>query len=213
MSFLKKSNLVADVTAFLISAYAYLCGSLTKYYFLKSGVLPSQVIYAFWHNQQSLLLFPHRKLGGLAVLVSKSRDGEFMARALRYFNMTAVRGSSSRGAYSALRVLFSAAERGLSPVITPDGPRGPVYTARSGVIYLAQKTGLPIIPVGVASNRSFSVNSWDKFQIPIPFGKCAVVYGESMKVGKGEEDFDVLCEILTKKLNDATEKAKSLILR
>lgn len=205
------SKIKYSLVANFISFYIRFCGILTKY--IKGGDANSveidkrqRVIYAFWHNQQTFLLYPYRKQGRICVLVSMSKDGEYIARALPKFKMKAMRGSTTRGGYSALRGLMDISQAGYNPAITPDGPRGPVYKAHAGIIYLAQKTHLPIIPAGVASSRKFAVNSWDKFQVPLPFGKCAVIYAPPLWVG--EDDDIEECRIkLTQYLNEATAKA------
>lgn len=204
------------IVANFISVYLRVVGFFTKYLYGGSetsfGMVGKQrVIYAFWHNQQCFLLYPYRKLGKVCVLVSMSSDGEFIARALPKFKMKAMRGSTTRGGYSALRGLMDISEAGYSPAITPDGPRGPIYKAHPGIIYLAQKTRLPIIPAGVACGHKFSVNSWDKFQIPLPFGKCAIVYGDPLWVGE-TDDIESSREKLTQSLNEATDKAKEMVL-
>lgn len=207
-----KYSLVAN----FISFYIRFCGIFTKY--IKGGDANAveidkrqRVIYAFWHNQQTFLLYPYRKQGKICVLVSMSKDGEYIARALPKFKMKAMRGSTTRGGYSALRGLMDIAQAGYNPAITPDGPRGPIYKAHAGIIYLAQKTHLPIIPAGVASSHSFAVNSWDKFQVPLPFGKCAVIYGPPLWVG--EDDDIEQCRLkLTEYLNEATAKAAEAVL-
>ncbi|MDR0953283.1 MAG: lysophospholipid acyltransferase family protein [Elusimicrobiota bacterium] len=210
-----KENLKYDLVANLMYGYLAFCGIFTKYLFAGSEKAmeldnKQRVIYAFWHNQQVFLLYPYRKKGKISVLVSKSKDGEYIARALPKFKMEAMRGSTSRGAYTALRGLMDIAEKGYNPAITPDGPRGPIYQAHSGIIYLAQKTGLPIIPAGVACSKKFAVNSWDKFQIPLPFGKCALVYGEPVWVGEAD-DLEEKRKTLTSILNEATAKARGLV--
>lgn len=207
----KLDKLKYAIVAVLISFYVRLSGFLTKYIYAgdkeSMEIEKSQrVIYAFWHNQQTFLLFPYRKRGKICVLVSMSRDGEYVATALPKFKMTAMRGSTSRGGYSALRGLMEMAQAGYNPAITPDGPRGPVYQAHSGIVYLAQKTRLPIIPAGVASSHKFAVNSWDKFQVPLPFGKCAIIYGPALWVGE-QDNIEDCCKKLTQYLNDATAKA------
>lgn len=207
----KTSQLKYAIVANFISFYVRLCGFFTKY--IRGGDKNAieidkrqRVIYAFWHNQQTFLLYPYRKQGKICVLVSMSKDGEYIARALPKFKMKAMRGSTTRGGYSALRGLMDISQAGYNPAITPDGPRGPIYKAHSGIIYLAQKTQLPIIPAGVASSHKFSVNSWDKFQIPLPFGKCAIIYGHPLWVG--EDDSIEECRIkLTEYLNEATAEA------
>lgn len=209
------SKIKYSLVANFISFYIRFCGLFTKY--IKGGDANAietdkrqRVIYAFWHNQQTFLLYPYRKQGKICVLVSMSKDGEYIARALPKFRMKAMRGSTTRGGYSALRGLMDISQAGYNPAITPDGPRGPIYKAHAGIIYLAQKTHLPIIPAGVASSHKFSVNSWDKFQVPLPFGKCAVIYGRPLWVG--EDDDIEQCRIkLTEYLNEATAKAAEAV--
>ncbi len=202
------------IVAYLIAGYAYFVGFFTKFIYDKNSKAKDlddkqQVIYAFWHNQQSFLLFPYRKKGKISVLVSMSSDGEYIARSLPKFNMKATRGSSTRGGFSALRGLIEDAKKGYNPALTPDGPRGPIYEASPGIIYLARKTHLPIIPAAVDCSHKFHVNSWDKFQIPLPFGRCAVVYEEPLFY-TSEADTKALCSILTERLNKATQKASKI---
>ncbi|MDR0735173.1 MAG: lysophospholipid acyltransferase family protein [Elusimicrobiota bacterium] len=213
----KKPNIKYRIVANLASFYLHFVGFFTKFIYAGSKTAmeldaKQRVIYAFWHNQQLFLLYPYRNRGKICVLVSMSKDGEYIARSLPKFKMKAMRGSTTRGGYSALRGLMDISEAGYSPAITPDGPRGPVYNARSGIIYLAQKTHLPIIPAGVACSCRISVNSWDKFQIPLPFGKCALVYGEPVWVGE-TDDIEDARKKLTDILNTATEQAQRLVGR
>ncbi len=202
------------VVAYLIAGYVYFVGIFTKFIYKKNKTAQKlddtqQVIYAFWHNQQSFLLFPYRKKGKISVLVSMSSDGEYIASSLPKFNMKATRGSSTRGGFAALRGLIEDSKKGYNPALTPDGPRGPIYKASPGIIYLARKTHLPIIPAGVDCSNKFHVNSWDKFQIPLPFGRCAIVYGEPVYF-EAKQDAQALCDILTERLNKATKEATNL---
>ena len=211
----KHPHIKYRLVAALASFYLHLTGFCTRYLYGGSAASAEidkkqRVIYAFWHNQQMFLLFPYRKKGKICVLVSMSKDGEYMARALPKFKMKAMRGSTTRGGYSALRGLMDIAQAGYSPAITPDGPRGPVYNAHSGIIYLAQKTRLPIIPAGVACSNKIKFNSWDKFQVPLPFGKCAIVYGEPVWVGE-TDDIEQCRQRLTAILNEATAEAVRLV--
>ena len=77
---------------------------------------------------------------------------------------------------------------GSRPMLTPDGPRGPVYKVQPGILFLAKKTGLPIIPVGTALSHKFTVGSWDRMRVPLPFGKTALVYGKTIRV---QDDTDL----------------------
>lgn len=167
------------------------------------------MIYAIWHNQQLFLLYPYRGRK-IAPLISQSSDGEYIARVLPHFGMKAVRGSTSKGGARALIKLLHAAKEGFCPMLTPDGPRGPIYTVQSGILFLAQKTGLPIIPVGSALSHKIKVGSWDKMRVPLPFGKTALTYGKAVWV-KTPEDFPRAAKELQEQLNWASEQSEFFI--
>ncbi|MFU8857709.1 MAG: lysophospholipid acyltransferase family protein [Deferrisomatales bacterium] len=126
------------------------------------------VLWAFWHNRLLGPLVPYRdqKAG---VVISQSRDGELIARVVEGFGYVALRGSSSRGGSQALRALLRHLRSGRDVAFTPDGPRGPRYTVRPGLAYLAARTGRPVVPLGVAYSRKAVFSSWDRFQVPLPF--------------------------------------------
>lgn len=108
------------------------------------------IILAFWHGR--LLMIPPISVGfDMTVLISKHRDGEFIARTIRSFGIKSVRGSSTRGWFGGIKGLIKAAKSGGNLMITPDGPKGPAKVAQSGIIQIAQKTGLPILPVSFNS--------------------------------------------------------------
>lgn len=145
-------------------------------------------IYAFWHGWLLGLIYTHRKRG-IRVLVSTHRDGELVARVITRLGFGAVRGSTTRGGGRALFTL--AALRDEAPLgVAPDGPRGPARRVHAGVIYLAQRSGLPIVPLTSAANPCWRASSWDRFAVPLPFARCAVGYGEPLWVpsqAKGAE--------------------------
>ncbi|MDQ7780557.1 MAG: lysophospholipid acyltransferase family protein [Planctomycetota bacterium] len=155
-----------------------------------------RVIFAFWHNRLFFFIYYmawrfiwHGR--PLSIIISASRDGEFAARVGLGFGADIVRGSSSRMAVSGLVGLL---RRGLDdraescPVFTPDGPRGPKYHIQPGVIFLAQKTGLPIVPVTYGVNRGMRLRSWDNFLIPTPFSRALVRYGPAIEVPPDADD-------------------------
>ena len=129
-------------------------------------------IIAFWHGHMLLPLFVYRNLP-VAVLVSRSRDGERIAQVAHHFGMGSVRGSTSRGAAAAMKGLFELARQRTTIIaITPDGPRGPRHRVAPGVVYLAQKSGLPILPLVVGLDRYWVLPSkWDEFLLPKPFAR------------------------------------------
>jgi lysophospholipid acyltransferase (LPLAT)-like uncharacterized protein len=109
-------------------------------------------ILAFWHGR--LLMIPKIcKDYGMTVLVSKHRDGEFIARTVSSFGIKSVRGSSTRGWFGGIKGLLKTVKRGGNIAITPDGPKGPARVAQSGIVQIAQKTGLPIVPVSFNSSK------------------------------------------------------------
>jgi lysophospholipid acyltransferase (LPLAT)-like uncharacterized protein len=153
------------------------------------------VIYCIWHNRLAISMVVYHDLirqlrpgNGLTALISASRDGGVLAKVLEYFKVQAVRGSSSRRGSQALLELTSWIERGYDVAITPDGPRGPRYQVREGAIALAQLTGAPIIPVSNNVTCKVSLRSWDRFQIPLPFARCLIRYGEPLRVPRDLTD-------------------------
>jgi lysophospholipid acyltransferase (LPLAT)-like uncharacterized protein len=150
---------------------------------------PAPAIFCIWHNRLATCVKvleihrrPHNSGAGMAALVSASKDGAFLSRALEWFGVQPVRGSSSRRGAQALRELTTWAERGYDLTITPDGPRGPCYQIQDGITSLAQLTGLPIVPVALNLNWKISLKSWDRFQIPLPFARCEVCVGKTFRV-------------------------------
>jgi lysophospholipid acyltransferase (LPLAT)-like uncharacterized protein len=154
-----------------------------------SGPAPKNLSFAIWHNRLALCLILYRRFvqthepqRRMAAMVSASRDGALLARVLELFAVEPVRGSTSRRGPQALRELTTWAQRGYDLALTPDGPRGPRYRVQEGPIWLAQITGQPIIPVSYRLSRKLSAPSWDRFQIPLPFSRCDVHFGEIVRV-------------------------------
>jgi lysophospholipid acyltransferase (LPLAT)-like uncharacterized protein len=146
-------------------------------------------IYCAWHNRLALVMPAYyryarkrSRTSGMAAMVSASKDGGFLAAVLQCFKVQPVRGSTSRRGPQALLELTTWAERGFDLAITPDGPRGPCYEVQDGVMSLAQITGLPIIPFSSDVRWKVRVNSWDGFQIPLPFSSCEMRVGQPIRV-------------------------------
>jgi hypothetical protein len=143
------------------------------------GGLPA--IWCFWHRSVLPAVYRFRNQG-LAVMTSRSFDGEYIARIIQKLGFTAVRGSSSRGAVGALIGMRNQLEEGHGVVFTIDGPRGPRYVAKPGPVLLAKKTGVPINCFYVAAERAWVLNSWDQMIIPKPFSRAAVYASGPMMV-------------------------------
>lgn len=111
-----------------------------------------QYILAFWHAH--LLLMLHSKYRKpISVMISRSKDGEYIARVFDWYGVESARGSSTRGGSAALREMIRDARDGKNIVFTPDGPKGPARIAQPGVISAAQATGLPILPIAFAAKK------------------------------------------------------------
>lgn len=144
-------------------------------------------IYAFWHQRQVFFTYSHRGERA-SVLVSRSKDGELIAQTMRLSRIGACRGSSSRGGVAATREMLEVVAQGLDLGITPDGPKGPARQIKHGVLFLAQKTGLPILPITNALSHKLEVRkSWDRFQFPLPFGRAVVRYAAPITVGPDDD--------------------------
>jgi lysophospholipid acyltransferase (LPLAT)-like uncharacterized protein len=143
-------------------------------------------IFALWHNRILPLLYVHRD-EGMVLLISRHRDGGYLATFAERLGYRFVRGSSQRGGEVGLRGVVRALQGGSVVAVTPDGPRGPVERVKPGVVAAAQHAGVPIIPATARVSRSWTLGSWDRFAIPKPFARIEVVYGVPLEVGPGKE--------------------------
>jgi lysophospholipid acyltransferase (LPLAT)-like uncharacterized protein len=134
------------------------------------GKLPIQ---CFWHGQIFLATYFFRNKR-LVVMTSQSFDGEYIARFIQRFGYGAVRGSSTRGGVGALVEQIRLMKAGCPAGFAIDGPRGPRHVAKEGAVLLAKKTGNPLVPFAVRAEKFWTINSWDKMEIPKPFTRAAI---------------------------------------
>jgi lysophospholipid acyltransferase (LPLAT)-like uncharacterized protein len=138
-------------------------------------------ILAFWHRHLLLMRYAYRG-PKMSVLVSRSRDGELIARVMERLGIATSRGSTSRGGAAGLRDLLRRARGGWDLAVTPDGPRGPLREVQPGIVLAAAASGLPVIPVAIAASRRRELGSWDRMVLPLPGSRVHVVYGEPIEV-------------------------------
>jgi lysophospholipid acyltransferase (LPLAT)-like uncharacterized protein len=137
----------------------------------RDGHIP---IYTFWHDRVFLAThFWQRRR--IVVMTSQSFDGEYIARFIQRFGYGAARGSSTRGAVGAVVEMVKLMRKGSPTAFTIDGPKGPRHVAKMGAVLLAKKTGYPVLPFTITATRYWAANSWDRFQVPLPFSRAVVV--------------------------------------
>ena len=143
------------------------------------------VIFAIWHNRLLMLprvfdpSFPTRQSYGL---ISASRDGDMIANWIERAGYGTIRGSSSRKGVAALRQLMDTLAANGNVLFTPDGPRGPVYQVSQGVVFLAQKSGAPIVPIHMEYSSCWRMKSWDRFVVPRPFATLRAIFGAPIRI-------------------------------
>lgn len=134
------------------------------------------VVYALWHEAILIGIWAFRGRD-ITVMVSQSKDGEIISQIIEHLGYATARGSSTRGGGRALLEIARIGLRGGCLAITPDGPRGPRRCLQPGVLLLAQRAGLPIIPLAFGARGAKRLRSWDRMLIPRPFARVAVRVG------------------------------------
>jgi lysophospholipid acyltransferase (LPLAT)-like uncharacterized protein len=161
--------------------------------------MPGPTVFAFWHCTMLTSAHRFRNLG-IAILVSRSFDGELIARTVERLGFLAVRGSSSRGGAAGLKGMAEAYAAGHRCAFTADGPRGPARVAKAGPVQLAELAGARWIGAYHAQpDRAWSLKSWDRFIIPKPFS--TVTFGWPAHVRPE-------LELVQRAMDEAVEMAK-----
>ncbi len=153
----------------------------------RAGKIP---IYSFWHNRIFAGTYFFRERG-IVIITSQSFDGEYIARFIQRFGYGAVRGSSTRGGVGALVEMIRLSKKGLPMGFSVDGPRGPRYVAKTGAVLLAKKTGNPLMPFVFECEKFWTLNNWDKMQIPKPFTRAKLFIGEPIYVAKDADEAEI----------------------
>ncbi len=154
------------------------------------------VIALTWHSRFLMLTSAWKRSYALPhVLISRSRDGAIVAWTCRFLGLRSIRGSTkkagsdrAKGGEKASRDIVGAIERGGCIVITPDGPRGPRQRLGDGPLRLAKMTGAPILPCLFAVKSRKQFNSWDRFVLPLPFGRGKIIWGTPVRVEADADD-------------------------
>lgn len=158
-----------------------------------------RLIGSLWHNRLLLSAHAVRKFFPArrgAALISASRDGEIIANVVERYGFHTVRGSTSRKGSSALLQLAEFMNSHGDAFITPDGPRGPAYELQDGIVFLAQRTGVPVVPVNFEYSACWRLDNWDRFILPKPFSKVRMILGQPLQIGSTFTDQDFETERL-----------------
>lgn len=134
-----------------------------------------------WHYSLLLLFQVLRRYRGV-VMVSSSRDGDYIASYAEYCGLTTVRGSRNRQGLQALKELLRCGQAGRSIGLIADGSQGPPRVAQPGSILLSSRSGSAILPVAWSASKYFAVRSWDRTAFPWPFARVEVLFGEPLAV-------------------------------
>lgn len=144
-------------------------------------------LYAHWHGDE-LVLVPYYSYRRLAVLSSLSQDGSLMARTLELLGYQVFRGSSSRGGARGLIGLIRAVKDGSQAALAVDGPKGPLHEVKPGIVELANRTGMPIVPLRCRASRAWYIpRAWNHSYVPKFFAHVEVEYGEPLPAGASPE--------------------------
>lgn len=164
-----------------------------------------QYVNVVWHGRQVIFVYTHRG-AKISPLASPSKDGEIIAQVQQLFGFAPSRGSSRREPVQALRRLIGRIQQGYSLAVTPDGPLGPEREVKPGALYLAQRFGLPVLPMTSALKRKIIIRGWDTFHFPLPFNRICIVYGKPFWIAP-QDDLKESAKIIKKILDDITDEA------
>lgn len=174
------------------------------------------IVMAFWHGHQ--LFMPSLYRAGkndasrpIYALISQHTDGRMIARAVEHMGIRSVAGSSTRGGRAAVIELVDRLRAGCHIAITPDGPKGPCYQSKTGVVRIAQKAQAAILPTAIGAERRWTFGSWDRMFLPKPFSRAVQVVGEPFRVPEELDENGVIewTQRLDEELNKVRERAEN----
>lgn len=165
-----------------------------------------------WHSALVALVYTHRGRG-IAVLVSRHLDAEIAARMAHRFGFVTARGSSTRGGAAGMLGMLELGGAATPLGMIPDGPRGPAETMKTGSVFLAARTGRPVIAVAAASSARWTIRSWDRLRVPKPFARVRVTLGEPVVVpaAHGPDDEERWRARLEEALRETNTRARAAV--
>ncbi|ABV74462.1 hypothetical protein A1C_00645 [Rickettsia akari str. Hartford] len=187
--FLKNNKYVLSIITIILYWYLLFVYFTSKQKFIfydngnKEKFLNEQgVIFAFWHNMLALspaMFIGHRNI---YALISPHLDGAILNNLVEKFGCRVIVGSTNRNPIGALRNIISKLSQGANIIVTPDGPKGPIYKVNSGITEIAYRYNKKLMPIVSSTSRCFRLKSWDKLIIPLPFGIIKIIVGSPLEL-------------------------------
>jgi lysophospholipid acyltransferase (LPLAT)-like uncharacterized protein len=210
-----KQNLLRNLgNIFLHSVINVLCKSVkikrSNYSSIEKLLNDNQnFVLAFWHGTMLMPWYIHRNQK-FSALISLSKDGGLLANSLTKWGYNVARGSSHKGGKEALETLLENSKNNFSIAITPDGPTGPPRKMKAGAVITAQRSGIPLVLCGIANEKKYVFNSWDKFEVPKFFSKVSIKYSEPIYIDSelSREETSKIIEKCNVQLNQLQEDAE-----
>ncbi len=180
------NSVITAVAGWLIWFLTYLLSSTVRWTFVgreafEDLMTMTSVVAVFWHGEFLVLPYLHRHRK-IAIIISRSQDGDIATEVVRRYGFKVIRGSSTRGAEAAALETIGYIKDNYTIALTGDGPKGPYHELKPGPVWFAQKMGIPIVPATIRFKRCIRLKSWDSFFIPMPFTKGVIVYAEPVSM-------------------------------
>lgn len=226
MKRLLQSPALVAVASSLLAAYLRVCYATMRWRVEGEEIAAAiwtrggPVVICFWHERIGTAprSWPHGRAQPIRALVSLSRDGEFIARAMDAIGFPAIRGSSSKasapdkakGGAQAFREALRWLKAGNAVALTPDGPRGPRREMAEGAPMLAKTAGAPVLFLGASCSPKIQLGGWDKGTLPVPFGRGAIVW-TGPATAERDADVETLRRDWADRLTAATDRAGELV--
>ena len=189
---------------------------------LKNANAQKRQIYVFWHGRMAMMPFFKPTQQDTYLIASRHKDGQLIGKVMDYFDIHIIEGSSrrkgsnkDRGGRQALVMAIKRLKENTALAITPDGPRGPCMRVSGHVVEIAKKTEAVIIPMSFSATCGKLFHSWDRFFLPLPFGKMVYLAADAIAVpaDANAETIEKIRQKLEDDLNVLTYQADTLTRR
>lgn len=203
------------LASWLLATYMKIVYKTVRWEYVNSSRLENYtsnkrpLIICFWHNRLGMMRFAWTTDDPFHMLSSGHSDGKIIAGAMKNLGLNTIEGSSSKSSTAATRNLLKVLKTGGYVGVTPDGPRGPRYSVKPGLIQIAQVASVDLMPISYSITNRVILNSWDGLAFPLPFGKGVIIYGEPISAHRSENTQE-LAELLRKRLIETSDQSDIL---